>query len=79
MLLYLPQAFVSVDGCWGSWKWADKAGMKSFANFVTIAVQQHPESIFNWFVSQVGFAKLKETADDRADIGATIIGAPIVG
>ena len=30
-------------------------------------------------VSQVGFAELKETADDRANIGGTIIGAPIVG
>ena len=30
-------------------------------------------------ISQVGFAELKETADDRADIGGTIVGAPIVG
>ena len=30
-------------------------------------------------ISQVGFAELKETADDRAIIGGTIIGAPIVG
>ena len=29
--------------------------------------------------TQVGFAELKETADDRANIGGTIIGAPIVG
>ena len=29
--------------------------------------------------SQVGFAELKETADDRANISGTIIGAPIVG
>ena len=29
--------------------------------------------------SQVGFAELKETADDRANIGGTIIGSPIVG
>ena len=29
--------------------------------------------------SQVGFAELKETADDRANIGGTIIGAPIAG
>ena len=29
--------------------------------------------------SEVGFAELKETADDRANIGRTIIGAPIVG
>ena len=29
--------------------------------------------------SEVGFAELKETADDRANIGGTIIGAPIVG
>ena len=29
--------------------------------------------------SQVGFAELKETADDQANIGGTIIGAPIVG
>ena len=28
---------------------------------------------------QVGFAELKETAHDRANIGGTIIGAPIVG
>ena len=31
------------------------------------------------FLSQVGFAELKETADDRANIGGTIIGAPITG
>ena len=30
-------------------------------------------------VTQVEFAELKETADDRANIGGTIIGAPIVG
>ena len=29
--------------------------------------------------TQVGFAELKETADDRANIEGTIIGAPIVG
>ena len=29
--------------------------------------------------SQVGFAELKEMADNRANIGDTIIGAPIVG
>ena len=29
--------------------------------------------------TQVGFAELKEMADDWADIGGTIIGAPIVG
>ena len=28
---------------------------------------------------QVGFAELKETTDDRANIVGTIIGAPIVG
>ena len=31
------------------------------------------------FLSQVGFAELKKTADNRANIGGTIIGAPIVG
>ena len=30
-------------------------------------------------IAQVGFAELKETADDRANIGGTIIGAPIIG
>ena len=30
-------------------------------------------------LTQVGFAELKETTDDRANIGGTIIGAPIVG
>ena len=29
-------------------------------------------------VPQVGFAELKKTADNRANIGGTIIGAPIV-
>ena len=29
--------------------------------------------------SQVGYAELKETADYRANIGVTIIGAPIIG
>ena len=30
-------------------------------------------------VSQVGFAEFDNTADNRANIGGTIIGAPIVG
>ena len=30
-------------------------------------------------LSQVRFAELKETADDRANIGGIIIDAPIVG
>ena len=29
--------------------------------------------------TQVGFAELKKMADNRANIGGTIIGAPIVG
>ena len=29
--------------------------------------------------AQVGFAELKETADNRANNGGTIIGAPIAG
>ena len=29
--------------------------------------------------SQVGFAEFNNTADNRANIGGTIIGAPIVG
>ena len=29
-------------------------------------------------LTQVGFAELRETVDDRANIGGTIIGAPIV-
>ena len=28
---------------------------------------------------QVGFAELKETADNRVNIGGSIIGAPIIG
>ena len=31
------------------------------------------------YISQVGFSELKKAADDRANIGGTIIGAPIVG
>ena len=30
-------------------------------------------------IIQVGFAELKRTADDRVNIGGTIIGAPIIG
>ena len=30
-------------------------------------------------ITHVGFAELKETADDRANIGGTIIGGPILG
>ena len=30
-------------------------------------------------ISQVGFAEFNNTADNRANIGGTIIGAPIVG
>ena len=30
-------------------------------------------------ITQVGFAELKKTADNRANISGTIIGAPIVG
>ena len=33
----------------------------------------------NLFTTHVGFAESKETADDRANIDGTIIGAPIVG
>ena len=31
------------------------------------------------FIAQVGFAEFNNTADNRANIGGTIIGAPIVG
>ena len=31
------------------------------------------------YISQVGFAEFNNTADNRANIGGTIIGAPIVG
>ena len=30
-------------------------------------------------LAQIEFAELKKTADNRANIGGTIIGAPIVG
>ena len=30
-------------------------------------------------ITQVGFAEFNNTADNRANIGGTIIGAPIVG
>ena len=30
-------------------------------------------------LTQVGFAELKKTADNRANIGGTIIGVPIIG
>ena len=33
----------------------------------------------NWYIPQVGFAEFNNTADNRANIGGTIIGAPIVG
>ena len=36
-------------------------------------------SIFHEVTSQVGFAEFNNTADNRANIGGTIIGAPIVG
>ena len=32
-----------------------------------------------FILTQVGFAELKKTADNRANIDGTIIGAPIVG
>ena len=32
-----------------------------------------------FYPSQVGFAEFNNTADNRANIGGTIIGAPIVG
>ena len=34
---------------------------------------------FVLITSQVGFAEFNKTADNRANIGGTIIGAPIVG
>ena len=34
---------------------------------------------FTISITQVGFAELKETADDRANISGTLIGAQIVG
>ena len=42
-------------------------------------VTTHVVIIKNSYRVQVGFAELKETADDRANIVGTIIGAPIVG
>ena len=38
---------------------------------------KHP--IWTDVATQVGFAEFNNTADNRADIGGTIIGAPIVG
>ena len=35
--------------------------------------------IFFDLLTQVGFAEFNNTADNRANIGGTIIGAPIVG
>ena len=35
--------------------------------------------IYNLALTQVGFAEFNNTADNRANIGGTIIGAPIVG
>ena len=35
--------------------------------------------IFFLNTSQVGFAEFNKTSDNRANIGGTIIGAPIVG
>ena len=37
------------------------------------------QQLIKLLVAPVGFAELKETADDRANIGGTFIGAPIVG
>ena len=34
---------------------------------------------FRFQYTQVGFAEFNNTADNRANIGGTIIGAPIVG
>ena len=36
-------------------------------------------SMLHQFSSQVGFSEFNNTADNRANIGGTIIGAPIVG
>ena len=37
------------------------------------------QRIVNRVIAQVGFAEFNNTADNRANIGGTIIGAPIVG
>ena len=36
-------------------------------------------NLYTLYTSEVRFAELKKTVDDRANIGGTIIGAPIVG
>ena len=40
---------------------------------------KHSRNSMILIIAQVGFAELEETADDRANIGGTIIGAPIIG
>ena len=47
--------------------------LKKLMHFCNIQVMENSRA------AQVGFAELKKTADNRANIGGTIIGAPIVG
>ena len=44
-----------------------------------IKTKSYSSSVASVFVTQVGFAEFNNTADNRANIGGTIIGAPIVG
>ena len=49
-------------------------------NYCNFFVYVH--SLFCFFydwTTQIGFAELQETADDWANVGGTIVGAPIVG
>ena len=50
---------------------------KNFYFFVLFEGKSIPVVFF--VTSQVGFAEFNNTADNRANIGGTIIGAPIVG
>ena len=51
-------------------------------NFFNMFVTNNIRNLnFDFFLlqTQVGFAEFNNTADNRANIGGTIIGAPIVG
>ena len=45
-------------------------------NYLIIRIKEYSHM---QVLTQVGFAEFNNTADNRANIGGTIIGAPIVG
>ena len=58
--------------------WYDTCGIYVCGMYFSCIVRVYELHMY-LCISQVGFAEFNNTADNRANIGGTIIGAPIVG